>query len=281
MAIIMPEIFSQAVNEKLDVFLRIGRVAYNATDDVDNGAIREAGSTIHFPTINRVAKAVEVVKGTPLVPATLDMTDTTAVIKHMAVPFRVYDVEQTQIKGNAKNAVVEQVATEMARQIDFDLTTAMDSDAVFKTPTAASDNITLSELYDAVSYFDDNIDTNTFAGIVINSRLWNSFIQFPEFIKSNYSWSNQDNGVVRDGVIGYLFGGIPVLVSNNGTYDDVADECKTYFVKKNALGYILQKDITLEEQRNALLLATDVVASSLYATKLLDSKGCVILRKTA
>ena len=281
MAIILPEIFAQAVNEKLGVSLRIGRVAYNATNDVDDGAIRNAGETIHFPTINRVAKAVQVVKGTPLVPDTIDMRETTATIKHMAVPFRVFDVEQIQIKGNAMNNVVEQVGTEMARQIDADLADAMDQEAVFKVPTSSDSAITLDELYAAIGYFDDNIDTNTFAGIIINSRLWNSFIRFDEFIKTEYGWSNQNNGVVRDGVIGYMFGGIPVIVCNNNTFDETLNECKTYFVKKNSLGYIFQRDISLKEQYEALLLATNVVASSLYTTKLLDSKGCVILRKTA
>jgi hypothetical protein len=37
------------------------------------------------------------------------------------VPFRVYDSEQIQIKGNAMNETVEQVSTEMALYIDADL----------------------------------------------------------------------------------------------------------------------------------------------------------------
>ena len=51
-------------------------------------------------------------------------------------------------------------------------------------------------------------------------------------------------------------------------------------VKKNAVGYIFQKDIAIEEEREAKLLATDIVASSLYATKVIDKDGVVILRKT-
>ena len=39
------------------------------------------------------------------------------------------------------------------------------------------------------------------------------------------------------------------MVSNNGTYDDAKKECKTYLIKKDALAYVFQKDITVEEER--------------------------------
>ena len=42
----------------------------------------------------------------------------------------------------------------------------------------------------------------------------------------------------------------------------------------------MQKETTVEEEREAKLLATDLVASNLYAVKLLDSKGVSILKKT-
>ena len=42
----------------------------------------------------------------------------------------------------------------------------------------------------------------------------------------------------------------------------------------------LDKIITIEEDREAKRLATDLVASDLYAVKLMDTKGCVVLRKT-
>ena len=51
-------------------------------------------------------------------------------------------------------------------------------------------------------------------------------------------------------------------------------------IKKGALGYIMQKQTSIEEEREAKLLAVDLVASNLYAVKLLDSKGVSILKKT-
>ena len=74
--------------------------------------------------------------------------------------------------------------------------------------------------------------------------------------------------------------GIPVIMCNNGTYDETAKESKTYIVKREALGYVFQRNINIEEERESKLLATDIIASSLYAVKLLDTDGAVVLRKT-
>ena len=70
------------------------------------------------------------------------------------------------------------------------------------------------------------------------------------------------------------------MVTNNNTFDESTNECKTYLVKKDSIGYVFQKDISVEEERLPKLRATDIVTTSLFATKLLDPKGVVILRKT-
>jgi hypothetical protein len=101
----------------------------------------------------------------------------------------------------------------------------------------------------------------------------------PEFVDTALTYQTAGNGIVKNGCIGYYFG-IPVIVTANGTYDSAKAECKTYIVKKNALGYVYQKNITYNEAYNPLLLATDISASSLYAVKLLDETGIVCLRKT-
>ncbi len=277
MALIIPSVFADAINAKLDTTLRIGRVAFDATSVIPE--IRQAGDTIHFPTINRVATAGTVIKGTALTPAVIDMTDSSATIQWVGSSMRVYDSEKAQIKGRVMDNVVEQVATAMAKKIDNDLTVAMDTDAVFKQATTAATTITVSEIYQALANFGDDIDTDTFAGIIINSRLLKNFLAMDEFVSANKTYQTNGNGIVNDGVAGYFIG-IPVIICNNGTYDTAKAECKTYIVKKNALGYVFQKEISIEEEREAKLLATDIVASSLYACKLLDLKGVVIARKT-
>lgn len=274
MAIFIPEIFADAVNEKLGTTLRFGSVAFDATSLVSD--IKSAGDTMHFPKLKRTATVETVVKGTPLTPATIDMTDSTAVIKYIGSAFRVYDSELSQIKGTVLDKIIEQVSTAMAKQIDTDLAAAADT-AVFKSATAAADKITSAELQSGIDNFGDNVDTDSFAAIVINPKLRSSFVGMDEFVNTALTYQSNGNGLVKNGVIGYYFG-IPVIVTNSGTISN--GECKTYIIKKDALGYVFQKNITLEEDRQALLLATDVVASSLYSTKLLDDSGIVVCRKT-
>lgn len=273
----IPEVFANAVNEKLGTTLRFGSVAFDATSLVPD--IANAGDTMHFPKLKRTATIQSVVKGTALTPAVIDMSDDTATIQYIASAFRVYDSEKAQIKGAVLDNVVTQVSDIMAKKIDTDLAAAIDTDVVHKSPVAGANAITSAELQTALDNFGDDVDTDSFAAIIINSKLRSSFAGMTEFVNTALTYQSAGNGLVRNGVIGHYFG-IPVIVTNNGTYDSTASECKTYIVKKNALGYVFQKAIALEESRNALLLATDVVASTLYATKLLDDTGVVVARKT-
>ena len=279
MALIIPEVFADAVNAKLNASLRIGRVAFNATPDVSEAM--KYGDTIHFPKLNRVVSASEVTKGTPMTPAEVDMTDMSASIKQVGASARVYDKEAAQIKGRVMDEMVRQVADAMATKVDGDLVVAMDTDAVYKHASASATAITSSELDEAMNSFCDDVDTSKFAGIIINSRLRSSFMAMDAFtnVQKTFNLAEQANGIVTDGVIGY-YAGIPVILCDNGTYDATAKECKTYIVKRNSLGYVFQRNIAIEEEREAKLLATDIVAHSLYATKLLDTSGVVIIRKT-
>jgi len=279
MALIIPEVFADAVNAKLNASLRIGRVAFNATPDVSEAM--KYGDTIHFPKLNRVVTASEVTKGTPMTPAEVDMTDMSASIKQVGASARVYDKEAAQIKGRVMDEMVRQVADAMATKVDGDLVVAMDTDAVYKHASASATAITSSELDEAMNSFGDDVDTSKFAGIIINSRLRSSFMAMDAFtnVQKTFNLAEQANGIVTDGVIGY-YAGIPVILCDNGTYDATAKECKTYIVKRNSLGYVFQRNIAIEEEREAKLLATDIVAHSLYATKLLDTSGVVIIRKT-
>lgn len=273
----IPEVFSDAVNEKLGTTLRFGSVAFDATSLVPE--IASAGDTMHFPKLKRTATIENIVKGTALTPAVIDMTDDTATIKYVGSAFRIYDSEKAQIKGAVQDKIVTQVTDVMAKQIDTDLATAIDTDVVFKNAIANATGITSAELQTGMDNFGDDVDTESFSAIIVNSRLRSSFVAMPEFVGTNYTYQTNGNGLVTNGVIGHYFG-IPVIVTNNGTFDDTAKECKTYIIKKDALGYVFQKGITLEEEREAKLLCTDIVASSLYATKLLDDTGVVVCRKT-
>lgn len=277
MAILIPEVFADAVNAKLQHSIRIGSIAFDATSLAPDVLV--AGDTVHFPTFDRVAEMNTITKGTAITPEVLSMTDNEATIKQVGGAVRVYDSERAQIKGAVYDNMVQQVSDAIRSKIDADLVTAMDTDAVKKSATASGTAITSDELMAGMALFGDDIDTASFAGIVINSRLFPSLIAMPEFTSTEKTYASMGNGFVKNGLCGYWLG-IPVIVCDNNTYDSTTSECKTYFVKTDAVGYIYQQNIKIEEEREAKLLATDIVASSLYATKVIDKDGVVILRKT-
>ncbi|MDD4592470.1 MAG: hypothetical protein PHG06_18875 [Parabacteroides sp.] len=275
--IFIPEVFSDAVNEKLGTTLRFGSVAFDASSLCPE--IATAGDIVHFPKIKRTANVESVVKGTALTPSVVDMSDSTATIKYVGSAFRIYDSEKAQIKGSVQDQIVQQVVDAMSKKIDSDLASSIDADVVYKSAVASATGITSAEIQTGMDNFGDSVDTASYAAIIINSRLRSDFMNMSEFVDTARTYQTSNNGIVINGVIGYYYG-VPVIVTNNGTWDDTAKECKSYIVKRDALGYIFQKNISIEESRQALLLATDVVASSLYATKLIDDTGVVLLRKS-
>lgn len=174
-----------------------------------------------------------------------------------------------------------QIGEEMARAVDSDLVAEMDANAVYKTATQLANAITDAEIEEGFDNFGDDVDVNSYAGIIINSRLRSSFVKSDSFVKADYTFSRNGNGRGdANGVIGYYLGTIPVIVCNNGTFDSTKNESKCYIVKKNALGVIWQKEANIEEERESLKKATLLSSDELYAVKLLNSKGVVILRKT-
>ncbi|MGX8701362.1 hypothetical protein [Caproiciproducens sp.] len=278
MALIIPKVFSDAVNARLSTTLQIGKVAFDATPYVSE--IGNKGDTVNFPRFKRTVSAVEVTKGTALTPAVIDMTDNPATIKQVAAPVTVYDVESQQIQAPVMDRMVEQVSDAMRLKIDSDLVTTMDNEAIYKIQTGAVDQIAQTELDNAFSSFGDAQNYDDFAGIIIHSKLLPSLKALNQFTSTTLTTSTANNGIVRNGIVGY-YAGIPVIMCNNNTITTGATpETKTYIVKKNSLGYIFQKNINVEEQRELLLLRTNIVASSLYATKVVDEQGICILRKT-
>lgn len=273
--LVIAELFSEAVNAKMDIALRVGKLATDMTDMAED--IRTCGDTIHFPTFDRISDAADVVKGTPLVPEEVNMSDSVAKIKQVGKSVRIYDKDSIQVRGAMKDKLSEQMGEVMAKDVDFSLIKEMDDNAVYKV---ASPTLSVAAIEDAFDCFGDDVDSASFAGMLINHRLRKEFTSMDEFVSVSKTFARDRNGVVENGVIGYWLGVIPVIICDNNTYDTNLMECKTYLVKKNALGVIWQKEVTIEEEREGKLLATDLIASDLYAVKLMDTKGCAVIRKT-
>ncbi len=277
MSIIKPEIFADCINEKLGVALKMGQLADDVTSEV--AEITECGEEINFPKYERVATVGTVTKGTPIVPSEVSMSENKALIKHTGGSIRVYDKDEKQIKGATLDNMAQQLVDAMAKDLDTSLSTTMITESTKKSPTSSALVITNTELLNGFALFGDDVDVTRFKGIAINSRLLPSFLAMPEFTSVEKTYQTAGNGIIKNGLVGYWMG-IAVIVTNNGTYDSAISECVTYFVQKGSLGYVKQKEVELEVERESKLFANDIVVGSLYATKVLDADGIVIIRKT-
>lgn len=271
MAYIIPEVFADAVNAALGVKLRVGNLATDYTNLVDE--ITTYGDEVHFPVIDRITDAATITTGTAMTPDTVSMTDSAATIKQVGKSVRIHDKHSVQVKGALKDRLAEQLGESMAKAVDTDLVNSIRSEAVYKDSTLTS--LVQSDIDSAFRVFGDDIDNDTFSGILINSRLINSIISMPEFTDATKTYATYGNGIVQNGIIGYWRGTIPVYVSDNGTYVD--NKSLFAIVKKDALGVVWQRVPVIEEEREAKLLATDLVASEMYATKLVHADGVSVL----
>ena len=275
MALVIPQIMADAINEKLGVSLKIGQLATDATNEVAD--ITTCGDEINFPKYERVATVGNVTKGTALVPAEVSMTENKATIKQTGGSIRVYDKDAKQIKGSTLDNMASQLVDAMVQDLDSSLSATMDAEATKKSPTASATAITNDELLNGLALFGDDVDYDTFSGIAVHSKLLPSFLKMDEFTSVEKTFKHDGNGLIKNGLVGYWFG-IPVVLTNNGTFKD--SECVSYLIKKGALGYVKQQDVTLEIEREGKLLANDIIVSDLYATKVMDADGIVIIRKT-
>jgi hypothetical protein len=275
MALIKPDVYAQLVREKFDSKMKIGSMA------VDFGVLTNTtkGEKIIFPKWKLISDAKDLVKGQPIPTEGLDQDESFAMIKQVAAPgIVIYDIDDVAMLGNAINEASIQHGLVIARKFDQDLIDEALTSPL-KSASASATAITNSEIDTAIGLYGDEQDTETFAGIVINSRLSHSFYSMPEFVDTTKTFNTNGNGIVRNGVIGY-YRGIPVFMADHGTYDSTKSECLTFIIKKNALGYKTKRKINTEEKREADYKRSTIFSDMIYAVKLLADDGIVIVRKT-
>ena len=277
MSLVIDSVYADAVNSKLGTSLKMKSVATDYTEMVSE--ILVYGNEVHFPTFDRLTSADEVTKGTALVPEEVGMSDNVATVKQTGKAVRIYDKDKAQIKGTVVDNMAVQTAEVMGAKIDTDLANEVIENAVFKT-ALGGDALTVTAIDGAFDVFGDQVQNSSFAGIVAHGKFRSQLMKMDEFTKIDKTYAVIGNGIVDDSnCIGFWNGTIPVYLSDQ-MWDATNSEPVMAIVKKGALGYIMQKETTIEEEREAKLLATDLVASNLYAVKLLDSKGVSILKKT-
>ncbi len=276
MSLIKTEVYADLVSAKVAGKVKILQLA-KELENIDE--FREVGETINFPVWSYIGDAETLASKGTITPVELAQTESQATVTHVAKGVKIYDRENKTAIGNQLDEGVNQLATAIARKLDTDLLTELNDNVVLKSATAAESAITQDELITALGKFGDEQDRDEFqgGGIVINSLLMASFYGMDAFVDSTKTMVTDGNGIPRNGLFGYFLG-IPVYVSDKGTYDTT--ECVTYILKNGAIGYKKKKDMQIEEERVASEKRTDIYADMMYAVKLLDDSGAVIVRKT-
>lgn len=269
------EVVAQIVQEKMKGKVKMLGLASDF-GVLDNGV--QQGDTYQMHKFSALTKAVDLVKGEQIPLEDIKATKSTERIRHVGKGFQVYDVEKhTTVGGQSLIDIYsEQVAEVMIREMELDLGTKA-LKAPLKFATLAKDDITADEINQAIQMgFADNQDVEDMS-IIVNSRLAPKFFKMEEFISSGITHTTEKNGVVVNGVLG-AFRGIPVIVTDLNTYVD--DECVTFILKDNALGYKKVKDTNIEVARDASRKADNVYADLLFVTGVTDDTKIIVVRNT-
>ncbi|HID0816099.1 hypothetical protein [Clostridium botulinum] len=271
--LIVPEIYSGIVREKFEGKVKVANLATNL------GYLKNTtvGDSVTFPKFKTIGDAEEVVKGKTSKIDELEQTSSQAKIKMIDKIVRVFDIDDITALGNHIDEASKQQAIVFARKLDSDLI-AEALTSPLKCGTANAKAITADEINTGLLLFGDEQDTEEMAGIVVNSLVASSFYNMNEFVTSRTD-TVQGNGIVRGGVIGY-FRGIPVFMADHGTYDSTKNEAISFIVKKDSIAYMEKKGINIVEEREEKLHCSDIVGDYIYACKLINDSGVVVLRKT-
>lgn len=270
--LINSEIVRQLVNEKMKGKEKLLSLASDI-GVLPNGV--QDGDTYTVIKFAHLTEAVDITKGQPIPVEDVKSTKTSEVIEHKGKGFQLYDIEKETVIGG--KSIIDMKATDVAevfiRAMEKSLGGKM-MKAPLKFALASQTEVTATEINTAMTNaFGDNQDVDGYAGIVVSSVMAQSFYAMPEFIDATKTYTQQGNGIVRNGLIGY-FRSIPVFMSDVTTVG--ADGVHTMFIiKKNALGY---KRLTgeVETVRNAQYKRDEVYGDIMFLTTVLDDTGLVV-----
>ncbi|MDT9329652.1 hypothetical protein [Clostridium perfringens] len=271
-SLIKPEIYAGIVTEKFKGKAILSNFA------MDLGELSgKVGDTVSFPMFNQIGSAKVLNKGDGIDEEELTQKESKATIKQIGHGVLIYDVDDLTALGNFVENGAMQQGQVLARKLDSDLfSEALTSKLKVKT---TNKNVLMSDdLNRGFAMFGDEQNVEDMACIICHSIVASSFYNMPEFVKADYTFNGVNgNGIVHNNCIGH-FRGVPVFMSDKDTMVD--GECVTIIVKKNALAKMKKRGINIEDERQAKYKRTALYADYIYAVKLVNTEGVVVLRNT-
>lgn len=269
--LVIPEVFGGLVTEKVKGKMLISNFA-TFSDELKG----VAGDTVKFPKWSLLGDAEEFTEeGFKLTTDKLTQSTTEEKIKQIGKATKVYDYALQVGLGDAIGQSASQISEVIARKIDTDLIAKAKT-----TPLQLSmggTKIANTDLWGALDLYGDDANAEDFVGIVTHSANRQAFYTMDDFIKTDYTHTQEGNGIQRRNMLGYFLG-IPVYISDKDMYDTTGKKGQTLLIKKDSLGLIMKKDVSIETARDILEKSTTISADVLYATALLNDAGVVLIK---
>ncbi len=277
MGLIKPEVYAPLTREKYE-----GRVVIrNLAKDCGYLENTQVGAKVIFPSFKLIGDVEDMTDwdgSQELKDEQMDQMLKEATVKQIGKSVFIRDLDDVTALGNMIGEASEQTGIKIARKVDTDLI-AEALTSKLKVAVGDKNGLKAGDINMGLQMFGDEADVEDIAGIVINSLVINSMLNMPEFVDANKTFNMAGNGVQRKGLLGY-FRSIPVFVSDKGTFDKTTSECISFIIKKGALAYMEKRAIKTEEDRRPKAGGSSVVANLIYAVKLVNDEGVVVLRKT-
>ena len=271
--VIIPEVFSSLVNEKI-----AGKVVIAQSAETIGDLMGQPGETINMPAFIYSGDAKDIKVGTPIPTTSLKQSNRQATIKMVAPDgIAVNDYDDEVALGRALEKASEFHATAIARKIDTDLI-----DCAYKTPLKFALNtdgaVTFDEMNGVLSMYGDDANASDFSFIAIHSAYVPSFLKMDGFVSAEVTHTSSGNGILINNILGY-FRGIPVVVTDR-LYDSKTQEKFILTIKKGSLAIIPKESVHVELARDASTRTTIVYTSQYYAVGCIDDAGIVLAKKT-
>ena len=232
-----------------------------------------SGKSIVVPTYPTVAAAA-VAEGTDLSNTAVSTGGATLTVSEVGVMTTVTDLALRTSSSNVIADVGRLFGEAIATRMDKDLTALFGS---FSTGVGAADQtITVNKIFEAVANLRKNGVPATDLACVLHPLV--AYDLKAAIGTQAFAGGDLQTEALRSGYVGTL-AGVPIFESSNMT--DASDndpgttgDYKGGLFHRDALGLAMMQDIQIEQQRDASLRATELVATAVYGKgEIFDSYG--------
>lgn len=238
------------------------------------------GDTVHVPFVANMT-ADTVTPGTDLTPVAPSETEVQIVVDTMkGKAVTLHDWTKAQSKYDLAKIYGGQIGYALAKAIDTAVLAEIASGST-NTAIDCGTGATYANIVAAVQALDAVDVPQDGRAFIVNAKFMGDLRQMAEFTR--YDAAGIKNPSVAGSPAGNMVGsiyGIPVYMSNNiQVLAGTPNKDQNVLVHKDAVGLVVQKDVSFETQRRALALATDVVGSCLFGVKTLRGDHSIVLKR--